>query len=118
MSCADGITTQQVVPDPLPLDGEGNTVIDVVIPYGLEKDVPLVTGWNFIGASGSDTDLATAVAGHEGDVIAIYGYDASTATWLRYVPGAPSMVNTLTKLTAGQAYWVDVKSPFTLTVMK
>ncbi len=114
----NGNFVQQQVADPLPPDGEGVTVLDAVIPFGQEREVPLVAGWNIIPAGSADTDLAGALAGHEDDVAAVYGWDAENADWLAYIPGAGSVANTLDTLKAGEAYWVLVKQPFTLIVKR
>ena len=47
---------------------------------------------------------------------AIYTWDARESTWARYISGAPSAINTIPGLNGGQAYWVQVKRPFTLTL--
>jgi hypothetical protein len=114
----DGTFSNPPIPDPLPLDGEGETVIDLVIPFGQEKQVALTEGWNLIGAGSKATDIATALTGHEADVDAIYAFDSATGGWKRYFTAGPAFLNSMTTLDAGQPYWVAVKRPFTLTVMK
>jgi hypothetical protein len=114
----DGHFTTAPTPNPLPLDGEGETVIDVVVPFGQEKQVALTQGWNLVGAGSTPTDIAKALTGHEQDVDAIYAFDPATGGWKRYFTSGPSFLNSMTTLDAGQAYWVAVKRPFTLTVMK
>jgi hypothetical protein len=114
----NGTFTTPAIPDTLPLDGEGEIVIDIVIPFGQEKQVALTEGWNLLGGGANPTDLSTAFAGHENDFVGVYGWNATTGVWTRYLALGPSFLNTMERLEAGQVYWVEVKRPFTLSVMK
>jgi hypothetical protein len=114
----DGTFSTPPLANPLPPDGEGEIILDAIIPFGQEKEVPLLAGWNVLPGASADTDLAEALAGHEQDVAAVYGWDATNETWLTYIPGAGSVANTLDKLHAGEAYWILVNHPFTLIMMR
>jgi hypothetical protein len=78
----DGTFSTPPLANPLPPDGEGEIILDAIIPFGQEKEVPLLAGWNLLPGASADTDLAEALAGHEQDVAAVYGWDATNETWL------------------------------------
>ena len=107
-----------VIPASFPLDGEGEIVIDIIIPFGTEKAVELASGWTLLTAGSIDTPIAEAIAGKEALVGGIYLWDAVKSQWGRYIPGAPASVNTITKFEKGKVYWVQVNQPFTLTILK
>jgi len=58
--------------------------------------------------------VAVAVANQHGALRAVYTWDASTGSWLRYIPGVPAYVNTLINLHRGTAYWFIANSSMTL----
>lgn len=99
-------------------DGEGEIVLDITVPFGQEKAVDLVSGWNLVTAGGTDTVIADAIAGKETSVNGIYLWDAVKLQWGRYIPGAPDAVNTISKFEKGKIYWVQVNQPFTLLLLK
>ncbi len=114
----DGTSFTQTPPASFPLDGEGEIVMDITIPFGNEQDVQLVNGWNLVPTGKGTTPIAQAFAGHEADVTAIYAWDAELGEWTHYIPDAPSGVNTIDTIGNGVVLWVLVKQPFTLTLPK
>lgn len=114
----DGTSFTQTPPASFPLDGEGEIVMDITIPFGNEQDVQLVNGWNLVPTGKGTTPIAQAFAGHEADVTAIYAWDAELGEWTHYIPDAPSGVNTIDTIGNGVVLWVLVKQPFTLTLSK
>ena len=107
-----------VIPASFPLDGEGEIVIDITIPFGSEKAVELNAGWNLVTAGANDTVIADAISGKETIVTGIYLWDAVKLQWGRYIPGAPATVNTISKFEKGKIYWVQVNQPFTLMLLR
>ena len=107
-----------VIPASFPLDPEGEIIIETIIPFGTEKAVELVSGWNLLTAGSTDTVIADAIAGKETSVNGIYLWDEVKAQWGRYIPGAPGSVNNISKFEKGKIYWVQVNQPFTLTLLK
>ena len=110
---------QHFTPPPsFPLDGEGEIIIDVTIPFGAEVEVPLVAGWNLIPTGAGTVEVQTAFAEFEDKVTAIYVWDPVLEEWTHYIPGAPDGVNTIDTIGGGVFMWVLVKEPFTLTLPK
>ncbi len=107
-----------VIPASFPPDGEGEIILDITIPFGTEKAVELVAGWNLLTAGQTDTVIKDAIAGVETVVNGIYLWDEAKGQWLHYIPAAPEAMNTLTKFEAGKIYWVQVNRSFTLTILK
>ena len=99
-------------------DGEGEIVIDITIPFGIEKAVDLVSGWNLLTAGSVDTVIKDALAGKESSVNGIYLWDETKLQWGHYIPSAPESVNTISKFEKGKIYWVQVNQPFTLLLLK
>jgi hypothetical protein len=93
-------------------------IVDITIPFGTEKAVSLVAGWNLVTAGGADTVIKDAFAGYEDKVTGVYLWDPVKETWGRYIVGAPDTVSTITKFEKGKIYWVQVKQPFTLLLLK
>jgi hypothetical protein len=114
----DGRVTDNPLPATLLADGEGEIIIDVVIPYGQDQTVSLVEGWNMLPAGAGTADIATVLGGNEDAVSVIYAWDAEKQEWLRYIPGAPTGVNTITTFGNNIVFWIHVKRPLTLTIPK
>ncbi len=115
----DGSFSSPPIPDPLPADQEGQIVLDQVIPFGLDKTVQLVAGWNLVPGGVEATDIATAFAGFEPDLLGVYLWDSQASVWKRYLPGVPvDPATAITTIEKGQAYWIAVKRPFTVTLLK
>jgi hypothetical protein len=70
-------------------------------------------GWVNIPWIGPTMPIDPAVANALPNVAAIYYYDNSTGTWLRYFPGRPEISN-LTTLTFGESYLVLLTAPVTV----
>jgi len=69
----------------------------------------LQPGTNLIGWTGATAHPSEALKHVKDDVSVVYGYDHATGTWLRYAPGLPSFVNTLSLMKTGDAYWIFMK---------
>lgn len=105
---------------PLPVfapEGEGPIELDVVLSFaGPIRDFSLVRGWNLVTGGSAPADVAEVLGSDAELVLVIYGWNEVTQTWLRYVPGAPAGVNTLTTFDPGVSYWVLAAEPFTLSL--
>ncbi len=75
----------------------------------------LKTKWNLISLPlvPDDNNIETVLADIMSDVVGVWYYDAATATWRTYGPGAPS---DLTTMEDGKAYWVRMKADATLWI--
>jgi hypothetical protein len=60
-----------------------------------------------------------ALASIAGKYDLVLGYNPTTPTapWRRYIPSAPSALNSLTELLPGQGYWVRMTQAATLTAV-
>jgi uncharacterized protein YkwD len=67
-------------------------------------------GANLVAWPGATFAARNAFTGFPG-FTAVYAYDAATGEWLRFVPGAPDYVNTLSTLENGRAYWMMASRP-------
>lgn len=114
----DGTRIDQAPPASFPPDGEGEIVIDIVVNFGNETQVPLIAGWNLVPTGTGTIAIAEAFAGFEDRISAVYVWDATLGEWTRWIPGAPSGVNTIETVGNGVVMWVLVKQPFTLTLPK
>ncbi len=112
----DGTSLLQPIPAAFPLDGEGEIIIDIVIPFGNEVAIPLTAGWNLVPTGQATVSIASAFAGNQEKVTAIYAWDATLEKWTHYIFGAPAGVNTIDVIGKGVVLWVLVKQPFTLTL--
>lgn len=112
----DGEIIHNTLPDPLPLDPEGEIVIDMIIDWVPGGSANLVAGWNLVPTGNGTVTIADAIAGAEDNVTVIYAWDSELQDWERYIPGAPDAVNTLTEFGNGRVYWVQVKQPLTLAL--
>lgn len=118
LGVCDGTFVNPPLPASLPGEGEGEIVLDIVVPFGTETATPLVEGWNLVTAGQVTTPIATAIAGHEDDVLSVYAWDSTLGIWRRYIPGAPSTTQTIDTFGNGYTYWIQVKRGFTLTLPK
>lgn len=114
----DGLQSTPATPNPLPAEGEGELVIDTVVPFGMEQEVSLAEGWNLITAGTMTTKIEDAFAGHMDDLRGVYLWDFANNQWLHYIPGMPAETNGITAFEKSQIYWVAVKRPFTVTLLK
>ncbi|WP_192498111.1 hypothetical protein [Tepidiforma bonchosmolovskayae] len=114
--CSTGQVVEPFIPPVLTLDPEGELVLDVIVPFGDEVEVPLAAGWNLVPTGQGKVAVGSALGDNAAKVAVIYAWDAEKQEWLRYIPGAPDAVNTLTELGGGRAVWVYVNEPFTLVL--
>ncbi len=117
VSC-DGTVHDNPIPASFAPDPEGEIIIDVTIPFGNETEVSLVEGWNLVPTGSGTAEIAGAIAGLESDILVIYAWDAELQEWLRYIPGAPDGVNTLSQFGQNRVVWIQVKRPLTLILPK
>jgi hypothetical protein len=69
------------------------------------NNIELKAEWNMVGYSSlQPAPVAQALSSISGKYDAVYGFDAATQNYKRYVPG--DAANTLTMLEPGQGYWV------------
>jgi len=68
--------------------------------------IPLSSGWNFISFPNlpSDRSVTKVFADVSSNVRIIWGYDNTSKTWKKYIPGVSD--NTLTAIEGGKGYWV------------
>jgi len=88
----------------------------------IAEDVPVTTynialtsGWNLISLPliPNSTVIGNVLAGISGNVIMVRYYDASSVSWLSYVPGVGG---SLTTMEDGKGYWINMNASNTLTV--
>lgn len=115
-TCNGAIIAPPFVAD-FPLDTEGEIVLDVTVRFGEQSSAALQTGWNLVTATGNG-NVESLLGSDAAKVGSIYAWDAASGTWERYVPGAPSFVNTLQTFEEGSVYWVEVNQPFTLRMTR
>jgi hypothetical protein len=87
--------------------------------YPSETSIVLNTGWNLVGFPASEPQAIEAALGSiAGKFGLVYEYDASgpADAWRRYDPGAPPYASTLTALTPGMGYWINVTESCTWVV--
>ncbi|MBE0610394.1 MAG: hypothetical protein IH609_13530, partial [Dehalococcoidia bacterium] len=114
----DGTVHDNPIPASFLLDGEGEIVIDVTIPFGSETAVELAEGWNLVPTGSASAGIAETIAGLEDDIIVIYAWDADLQEWQRYIPGAPDAINTIQDFGNNVIVWIQVKRSLTLTLPK
>lgn len=82
----------------------GTAALALALPAG-----PTAVPWT--GAAHSPGEIAAAAGGA---LQAIYAWDAEADRWLRFIPGGPPYVNTLTSLEPGAIYWFMASSDVTI----
>ncbi|MCC7365777.1 MAG: hypothetical protein IT303_15540 [Dehalococcoidia bacterium] len=106
---------------------EGNVTFDRIVDFSDTATVTLNVRWSLVTWTGSDDipveDALKGTGLNEGgsdifdQVTAVYGWDAAAQDWLGYFPagvGVPG-ANDLTALEMGQAYWIAIKGPSSVT---
>lgn len=111
----DGRVHTPDIPETLPLDGEGEIVVDITVNFGAQANRAMEPGWNLVTA-GREGSITAALAGNDAKVAAIYTWDPIASRWKLYTPSGPAFLNSFDRFEAGRAYWVQVKQPFTLYV--
>jgi hypothetical protein len=106
---------------------EGNVTFDRIVDFKNSADLTLNFRWSLVTWTGADNiPVEDALKGsglNEGgsdifdQVTAVYGWDAAAQDWLGYFPagvGVPG-ANDLTALKMGQAYWIAITGPGSVT---
>lgn len=109
----DGTIHNPDLPATLPPSGEGEIVLDILVPFHEEVEIRFSEGWNLVTVA-SEAFLDQLLEQHGDDVIAVYRWDPVAESWERLFPNQPLIVSTLSTVQPGQAYWVQVKRAFTL----
>ena len=78
-------------------------------------NISLNQGWNLISLPliPTNSTISTVLAGISSKVDIAKYYDATTSSWLSYVPGVGG---TLTTMEDGKGYWINMKSAGTLNI--
>ena len=108
-------------------DDEGNIGFDNVIDLTNTTTYTLAFRWSLITWAGADgispTDALKAAGKNTGGtaiydkVTAMYGWNQTSQTWLGFFPsgvGVPG-ANDLTSLVLGNAYWIAITGPDSVT---
>jgi hypothetical protein len=107
-------------------DDEGDIGFDRIIDFSSTASYELTFRWSLITWAGQDNISPTdALQGNVGDgandiydeVTAVYGWNQASQTWLGFFPAGVSVpgANDLTALRTGQAYWIAIKGPDSVT---
>lgn len=80
-------------------------------PIPPPASVTMMQGTSLMTWPYATTSAAVAVQSMDGQVTAIYGYEAASRTWMVYSPSLPLQGNTLKQLVQGGAYWLFSDSP-------
>ena len=108
-------------------DPEGTLQFDRVIDFQTTTSYSLSFRWSLITWAGANNiSLSDALKGTGPNdpgndifdqVTAVYGWDAAAQQWLGFFPAGVNVpgANDLTKLTEGQAYWIAIKGPASVT---
>ena len=75
----------------------------------LQGVVPLVAGWNNVTYVGETVEVGEALGGVADLVDVVSHWNAATASWASYFPGAP-VASDLRSLQRGESYWVRVSA--------
>jgi hypothetical protein len=80
-----------------------------------KESIDLVEGWNLISLPliPLDSDIDVVVAGILDYVISVWHYNAATATWHTFAPGAPPDLDSMED---GKAYWINMEAAQTLNL--
>jgi len=97
---------------------EGSTLPIGYATFG--QEVELVTGWNLIGLPLNPDSSATedVLAGILDNVVIVWANDATTGNWssFYYNPLTSQWTGTLTEMTTGGGYWIEMTADNTLVV--
>ncbi|MFC1875286.1 hypothetical protein ACFLY3_03985 [Chloroflexota bacterium] len=84
------------------------------------EGIDLVSGWNLIGLPLDPTSSATedVLAGILNNVVIVWANDATTGNWssFYYNPLTSQWTGTLTEMTAGKGYWIEMTADDTLII--
>ena len=73
-----------------------------------ERTITLQPGFNLVTWTGPSRSVQEAIADIEDAVDAIHAFDARSQRYVSYWSGPPASVSALTRLTSGQAFWIQV----------
>ncbi|MGI2336705.1 MAG: DUF2194 domain-containing protein [Dehalogenimonas sp.] len=78
--------------------------------------IELGTGWNLVSlpSAPSNPAIDTVLSGIIGGVVSVWCYDGVTNTWTFFIPD--SVFSTLTEMTQGKSYWVNMSASGTLNI--
>jgi hypothetical protein len=111
-------------------DDEGNIGFDKIIDLTNTTSYTLNFRWSLVTWAGADAITVndaikgTGTSGSNpggndisASVTAIYGWDASAQQWLGFFPSGVNVpgANDLTSLKTGQAYWIAITGPSSVT---
>jgi hypothetical protein len=108
-------------------DDEGDIAFDRIIDFTNTTTYQLSFRWSLITWAGADgispTDALKGTGKNAGGtdifdkVTAVYGWNQQSQTWLAFFPAGVSVpgANDLTSLRSGQAYWIAIKGPDSVT---
>jgi hypothetical protein len=119
--CQAWVRVAQSIPGPLRVlvlahtpEGDIGITADLSGAPQSASTVSLSFCWTLVTWTGADgTAPAAALTGSDGEVTALYGWDAPAQRWLAYFPAGASVpgANDLASLAEGSAYWVAVRGP-------
>ncbi|MEX0781724.1 MAG: hypothetical protein WD557_03675 [Dehalococcoidia bacterium] len=108
-------------------DDEGDIINDVIVDFQDTFDYTLSFRWSLITWVGPDNIPVTDALGGTGaneegnditaQVTAVYGWDQAAQQWLGFFPTGVDVpgANDLTALETGQAYWIAIVGPGSVT---
>ncbi len=96
-----------------------NLVVSGISP-AMPFSIDLLGGWNLISIPEPTGSSATedVLSGILGNVVIVWAYDATTGNWssFYYNPLTSKWTGTLTEMTAGKGYWVELTTNDTLVI--
>ncbi|MGI2336520.1 MAG: YDG domain-containing protein [Dehalogenimonas sp.] len=94
----------------------GDATLTISGAFLTTSDITLEAGWNLVGLTSSPSSPAINDILQDiiSDVVIVWNYNSTTDTWTYFVPGIGS--SSLTQMTQGNAYWLNVETPQTLTI--
>jgi len=108
-------------------DDEGDIGFDKIVDFTDSIDYTLNFRWSLITWMGADGIAPADALKGEGanaggtnifnEVTAVYGWQQDSQEWLAYFPGGEDVpgANDLTGLSLGDAYWIAIKGPASIT---
>jgi len=117
----DGFSRITVTPsgevegEPIPTDALTPATVTVEQGVFQKESIDLVEGWNLISLPliPLDSDIDVVLAGVLDYVISVWHYNAATATWHTFAPGAPPNLDSMED---GKAYWINMEAAQTLNL--
>lgn len=106
-STASATTTSTTTATPTPTHTPSPTPTPSSTPT---HSVTLSAGTNLVTFEGPTTNVGAATGGLGSNLIAVYGWDASSQTWTTFVVGGPGYVQSLHSLESGKAYYLIMRT--------